>query len=178
MKPTQFSLRRIMIATGVLGGLLGSMLRSPHDLSLIIFLLAGLIVLIIVVYSVSRMPPRVRLAVEIAVVLILLAISAVIWTPPFYTAEERRCRDLARVASEASGDSPEISAALDAEAAWFSRRAAALQRRGLWLGLTRGPSTRDDGRYPLSTAELVHVLTVGTHEARLLRLLKPDPPTP
>jgi hypothetical protein len=97
-----------------------------------------------IVWKISRYPLRIRIGIEIVTLLLLLSVSSVIWTPEFYPQEARRCETLSRLASETKSDDADVRAALDRESAWFSRRAFALRRRGLWLGLTRGPSTRDD----------------------------------
>lgn len=158
MTRPRFSIRHIMVAIAVIGVLLGAMvwargledggLRLRDDLLnfAVLFLLpvAFITAVFFMVRAVSRQPLRIRLVTEVATLLLLLVFSSVIWRPNFYTQEERRCQSLARLASEATSDSPEGRAALDRESAWFSRRASALRWRGLWIGLTRGPSTRDD----------------------------------
>ncbi len=152
----QFSIRQIMIAIGVIAVFLGVMvgMRTSGNgalfdalLRITVFcLLPAFFVtaVIFVVRVVGRQPLGKRLIIEFITLLVLLGLSAVIWRPGFYTHEAQRCQALARLAAEASSESPEGRAALDRESAWFSRRASALRWRGLWLGLTRGPATRDD----------------------------------
>ncbi len=145
-----------MITIAVIGVLLGAIAGArayDHGVVLdallritVLFLLPAIFIVAVffIVLVVSRQPLRTRLVTEVTTLLLLLGFSSVIWRPSFYTHEEQRCEALARLASEARSDSLEERAALDRESAWFSRRASALRWRGLWLGLTMGPSTRYD----------------------------------
>jgi hypothetical protein len=179
----RFSLWHIMAATGVLGVLLGFLLRDPHTLmpvAHLVILLAVPAITYLAIRVFVRLPPRSRIAVEISALVVLVTMSAVIWRPGFYTSEEQRCEELALLASRATGYSPEMRVALDREAAWFSRKAASLRWRGLWLGLTMGPATGDhlkmsrlDDPYQFGVLE-----SIEKHEKSVKRYSSPIPPSP
>jgi hypothetical protein len=116
---------------------------------------------------------RGRLTIEFVILVGLLMLSAVIWRPGFYRSEERRCLELARIASTAISHDQKTRERLDREAAWLARRASDLRWRGLWIGLTRGPKTRDDEMMgnAISIYELGTLEAVDMHEMRLRRLL-------
>ena len=157
----KFKIWHIMAATAVIGALLGLCLHNPDFIPVFVSLLvlgavSGFAYLTI--SGMTLLSLKSRLAIEISTIFVLLAISAVLWTPPFYAGRRHECERMARLALEATSDSPEMRAALDAEAAWFTRKAAALRWRGLWLGLTMGPLT--DNVVSMSRADIGYELGV------------------
>ena len=120
------------------------------------------------------------MAIEIAAMVVLLSTSTVTWRPWFYKVEEQRCKDLARLASEAIIARPEMGVALNREVVWFSRKASELRWRGLWLGLTMGPSTGDEIK--MSELDIVHELgvleSIEKHENEVKQCISPRLPSP
>ncbi len=184
MNPSRFSLQQLMVATGVLGVVAGLLARYPEPMITTIASAGGTSALVFFAYVgfrwFIRLPLRARLAIELATLLFLVAMSALVWTPGFYLGEPERCEELARRASVAASDGPELRAALDREAAWFTRKASELRWRGLWLGLTMGPSSDDYAM--LARREEVYQLgvleSIEKHEKRLEPLIHPGSPAP
>jgi hypothetical protein len=180
----RFSLWQIMVATGVIGALVGLLLRDAnafmHVAAPVAFVPALAALACTLVRKFLRLPIRLRLAIETTAVIILLTTSTLIWRPRFYKDEEQRCKDLARLASEAITESPEVRVALVRESAWLSRGASALRWRGLWLGLTMGPSTGDETK--MSEADFVYQLgvleSIEKHEKEVKRYISPSPSSP
>jgi hypothetical protein len=184
MSPSRFTLGQLMIATAVVGVLSGLLVRYPEPLISVIVVVGAIFT---VGFSISlgfkwipRIPLRIRLPIELTILVYLLNLSVVAWTPGFYQSEQRRCEELARRASRVAVDGPEKWAALDREADWFARKASELRWRGLWLGLNLGPFSRDEvilgGRdevYQLGVAE-----SIERHEKRLERWTTPGSPPP
>jgi hypothetical protein len=181
MGVSKISLWQLMMATGIVGVLTGLFARSPGIRYEILAIYGiALTVGILLVFGISRLPRRIRIPLEVAILVLLLALSAEIWTPSFYRGEPERCYGLARQASMAVADGPEMRAALNRESAWFSRKGAELRRRGLWIGLTWGPCSRDEaycvGReevYQLGVTE-----SMEKHEEALRQILSRGSLTP
>lgn len=140
IRPLRFSLRQLMVAIGIFGAILGLLCsRTPAATVVLLGVPALVGYLCYEVASFRAYPLWSRLGREIFALCLLTALSAGIWGGR-YPYEEQRCEALARRCSVlASVSSPEVRAALGREAAWFKRRAAILRRRGLWIGLTKGP---------------------------------------
>jgi hypothetical protein len=176
MTRVRFTLSQIMAATGIAGTAMGLLARFPDSLMPMVVLLVLPITFIAVtcyaIYFVAHLTPKYRLAIESATLIALVGLSTLIWRPGFYTDEESRCLELAQKATAAKAYCPGVQIALDREAAWFKRRAAELRWRGLWLGLTLGPKTRDDAamcRRSL-TYELGTLESMEKHEKAVRRL--------
>lgn len=176
----RWTLSQIMIATGLLGAVGGLLARYGRSLIPVADALFPPIAVFILlpcgagyaVYRVSRLRPRDRLGIESATLIALLWLSAMTWNP--FNDEEAKCLALARAAAAAPAACQESRDALDREADWFRRRASALRRRGLWLGLTLGPRLRDPavhGRHAL-TYELGTAESIEKHEKRLRALIE------
>lgn len=164
MTRPRFNLRQVMVTAGAVGALLGLLLRSP-GVVVPLLPLAGVAAVAAAVgfglRELARWPRWVRLVFEFATLLGLLAWSAWLWRPPFYIGQANRCDELARRALSAADRNSDAAPALRREAAWFARRASALRRRGLWLGLRLGPWTRDES----SIGEWDTVVQLGIVEA-------------
>jgi hypothetical protein len=182
----RFSIRHIMIAIGGTGILLGVLREAmSHDLGPLLdglLRVVGLFLPVIfialvgsIVFKISLYPLKIRLWIEAVILFLLLGVSSVIWTPAFYPQEASRCEALSRLASETRSDNADIRAVLDRESAWFSRRAFALRRRGLWLGLTRGPSTRDDPTLSEFVFEMGILEATDRHAKTVERYSSPPP---
>jgi hypothetical protein len=176
----RFTLSQIMIAIAIIGVSLGLLLQAPRLLMAVLLQLALPIVCLAIpccaIYLVARLRPKHRLAIEFTILIALVTLSARIWRPRFYTFEERRCLELAARASNASVSTLEARKALDRETAWFTKPASDLRWRGLWLGLTLGPKTRDaaeqagDGFvYEFATLE-----SIERHEKKVQELIAAD----
>ena len=181
MGVSRISLGQLMIATGVVGVLTGLVARSP-GIRYEIVAIYGIVltVMFLIVFGISRLRRRIRIPVEVAILVLLLALSAEIWAPGFYGDEEERCYGLARQASMAVADGPEMRAALNRESAWFSREGAELRRRGLWIGLTWGPCSRD-GAYCVGREEVYQLgvaESMEKHEKTLKQILSRSSPVP
>lgn len=177
----RFTLSQLMVVIALLGFALGALAQVPRHITanLVVFMLpiALLAGTGYAVFLVSRLGLKYRLPIELVVLVGLLGLSSLIWRPVFYVCEEQRCRELARKASAASACDLETRMALDLEAGWFTRRASDLRWRGLWIGLTLGPKTRDTETmnersliYELGTIE-----SVDKHERKLQTLLGVGP---
>ena len=187
MNRPRFSIGRLIIVAGVVG--VGSGLLARHaslrmialDVARFAVLLTPVISLVVVFRIEPRMPLRYRLAIEFAILGVLLLLSAILRTPSFDQGDQRRCEELATLATLSALDAdPKQGAALDREAAWFARKGSELKWRTVWLGLTRGPFanhlgslTRREEEFELGVAE-----SMKKHEKRLRRILTPGPPAP
>lgn len=148
----QLTLRQIMAAVAIIGVLLALFIHGPGFLLLIA--LFGL------VFGFSKLPFRFRIAIEVAIVFALLALSAWLWRPPFYLQQAERAEEGergARMGLETATD-PRERAFFRREAEWYGRRASALRRTALWRGLIGGPSMRGQG--PMGTRQLVEELVI------------------
>ena len=113
-----------MIVAGVGGvgsGLLArhaSLRRIALDVARFAVLLTPVIYLVVDFRIEPRMPFRYRLAIEFAILGVLLLLSAILRTPSFYQGDQRRCEELATLATLSALDAdPKQGAALDREAA-------------------------------------------------------------
>src|SRR4051794_34422403 len=107
MRRIQFSLQQVMIATAACAAIFAFLPFWTHFLIRVVPVGLGTGLLVSGIVGLSRLPLRARIAVEIATLVTLIALSAVIWRPGFYTWEERRCEELSRAALEATAASPE-----------------------------------------------------------------------
>lgn len=104
---------------------------------------------------ISQLPYRIRLAIEVTLLLILLAFSAWTQQSQFYAREADRTWELASETAAWAATSKSVTdrAILRRESAWFARRSVSLRCRGMWKGLFHGPSfpagNRQENRYAL-----------------------------
>jgi hypothetical protein len=111
-------------------------------------------------YWFSRLPLRVRLAVELSVVCALLTFCAWGRRPGFYVAQSIRAGKLSEdiAARAATVQDPVKKARMQHEAAWFARVAFVMGWKAWWLGLMGGSSNQRGE--PLNDSELVFQLGI------------------
>lgn len=141
----QFKLGQLTWGIAVIGIVLAAFIRIPDlvwflllliNVGCLVFSLCGFL------YLFLRIPRRVRLAAELAIIVIELTLSANIWQPMRYDFQVRRAESLASRAGmwAHQADDAEVRAFFEEEARWASRCASTLHRMALWRGLIAGPS--------------------------------------
>jgi hypothetical protein len=95
----------------------------------------------VAIYWFSWLPFKVRLPVEILILIALLALSSWVWRERFCDRQADRAAELSQQITawaERSRDAV-VRERLSQEARWFQRAGRKLRRRAYWIGLTRGP---------------------------------------
>jgi hypothetical protein len=130
----QFTLRQLMIAVAGVALLLTPF---PHILWLIVAF-GDAVLLGFAFYKVARLHPRIRLMVEIATALALLAQWVWYSRPPSLLWQASRAENLAGLCSALaeSTDNPRAKKFFLKHSAWYDRRASSLQLQAWWYALT------------------------------------------
>jgi hypothetical protein len=158
MRLPQFTLRIGMVAVAVISIGLAIWARkvAPGELCLIIISIA----------VISRFPYRVRLLIEVAIVLFLLLLTMYVHysrfhgPSRFYGNQADRVAKLARQASDWAVDStdPQARSILRRESAWFARRAVSLRRIAIVKGLSHGPNYPEGRRTLQENRDILDML--------------------
>jgi hypothetical protein len=153
----QVTIGQITVAIAVIAVALATLVRASGSGVIVFF--ASLLVgaLLSAIPLVAKVPYRFRIKVELITLVVLLAVSAVVWRPPFLMARAVFCEDLARQAEQEAARSvnPRTRNYLLKEATWFTRRAAVLRGKALWYGLIYGPLSPRDAM-PLENTDVIH----------------------
>ena len=150
-----------MIAVGWVGILIARVRGFPVSIDPTLYVV---LISVAPLYGLSKLPLRIRLTFEISTAILLLALSAWIWRPPFYVNQAERTGRLARLCSQLAGEDgiDDASRALfRRKAAWYGRQALVLRLQAMWFGLIRS-ATKDD---PAGTTDRELILELGTLEA-------------
>jgi hypothetical protein len=163
----QFTLRQTMIAVAVVA----LVLTSLDQILFLIVAMGDAVLLGFALYKFARLHFRIRMAVEVATALALLALWVWYSRPPFYVAEANRAEWMAQSCSALAEATDHAGAKMffREHAKWYDHQASRLRLQALWYGLIRAELKRPVE--PLSTQELVREL--GILEA-MDRSMKPD----
>jgi hypothetical protein len=143
--PVQIPLGLLMVAIGVIGIALAVLVLAPGTA---VAALAA-ILLGYGIHRLVRLPLRTRLIVEVVTALLLLALSAWLWRPPFYVTQAHRAQQLARLCERlaARAESHRAHDLFQREAAWYERKAFGLRLEALGRGLIRAFTREDPGLF-------------------------------
>jgi hypothetical protein len=190
-QPLRFTRRQMMIATATVCVPLVffknreylhysagySLLDIPYSLIICSCILNEILLVIcligLLLYCLTSAPLWLRLSIEVAALLAVLALSAWVWRPRFDDWQAGRADEMAWLISEWAEevDGPRERETLRREAAWFARRALVLRWTAIWYGLVREPYDPHPARY--DDRKLVHELGVlgamERHEERARR---------
>ncbi|SIO58853.1 hypothetical protein SAMN05444166_5836 [Singulisphaera sp. GP187] len=167
MRLPRFTIRLWMVVVAILG----IMLALPPASTVWILLILAIPTLLI-----SQLPSRVRLAVEIPILLGLLVHSAYERQSRFYAMLADRTTRLACCASDWATvpKSSKARAILRRESAWFARRSVTLRREAIWKGFIHGPIYPSGRRTRQENCHLIDTLwEIQRHEDAARQAFEP-----
>ena len=158
----QFTLLQVMKAIFIIAVFLGITVQGPN-LGFLLDAVFFILILAVSLYGLSRLPYRVRLAIELSTAGLLLILSAWLWRPPWYVLQAERTEQLARLCSNLAdkADGDRSRERFRREAAEYGRRARALKLQAMWYGLIRSVTKEN----PVAMTERELIAELGLSEA-------------
>lgn len=134
----RMTLGRMMKAIAFIAILLGIVVRA-QDLPEILAFAFVFVVLAACVYGVSRLPYRVRLAIELVTAGSLLVLTGWVWRPPFYSRQAERCDEVADVCAilAANTNDERMAAQFWGEVTEYRLKGHMYKTRAVWAALIR-----------------------------------------